>query len=102
MPAMRGRIARVRALLSEIYLALDEPDRARSAAEAARSAAPTADTRAFALGTAALARVEISAGHQHDAKRLFDEALHVVEPTDYRVLTARLRAEYARLSAQTV
>ena len=37
MPAMRGRIARVRALLSEIYLALDEPDLARHAAEAARS-----------------------------------------------------------------
>jgi class 3 adenylate cyclase/tetratricopeptide (TPR) repeat protein len=102
MPAMRGRIARVRALLSEIYLALDEPDLARHAAEAARSAAPTADTRALALGTAALARVEMSAGNEHEAKRLFDEALHVVEPTDYRVLTARLRAEYARLGVQIV
>jgi hypothetical protein len=102
MPAMRGRIARVRALLSEIYLALDEPDLARHAAEAARSTAPTADIRARALGTAALARVEMSAGNEHGAKQLFDEALHVVEPTDYRVLTARLRAEYARLGAQIV
>jgi hypothetical protein len=44
----------------------------------------------------------MSAGHEHEAKRLFDEALQVVEPTDYRVLTARLRAEYARLTAQIV
>jgi ATP/maltotriose-dependent transcriptional regulator MalT len=100
MPAMRGRIARVRALLSEIYLALDESDLARQAAEAARSAAPVADTRARALATAALARIEMSAGHEHEAKRLFDEALQVVQSTDYRVLTARLRAEYARLNAR--
>jgi class 3 adenylate cyclase len=102
MPAMRGRIARVRALLSEIYLALDEPGLARHAAEQAYSAAPAADTRARALGAAALARVQMSVGHQHEAKRLFDEALHVVEPTDYRVLTARLRAEYARLTTPIV
>ena len=102
MPAMRGRIARVRALLSEIYLALDESGLARHAAEAANSAAPAADTRARALATAALARVEMSAGNQSEAKRLFDEALQVVESTDYRVLTARLRSEYARLTAQIV
>jgi len=102
MPAMRGRISRVRALLSQIYLALEEPDLARSAAAAARSAAPTADIRARALGAAALAQVEASAGHENEAKRLLDEALRIVEHSDYRVLTARLRAERARLAAQIV
>lgn len=102
MPAMRGRIARVCALLSQVHLALNESELARSAAEAALSAAPAADIRARALATAALAHVEMSSGREEAAKRLLDEALRVVEHSDYRVLTARLRAERAGLTAQIV
>ena len=102
MPAMRGRIARVRALLSHVYIALNEKDQARSAAEAALHAAPAADIRARALATAALAQVETASGREEAAKRLLDEATRTVEHSDYRVLTARLRAERARLTAQIV
>lgn len=93
-PAMRGHVARVRALLARVNVLLGESDAARSAASAAADVAPPVDVRATACARWSLAETDAAAGRHDDARVFFGAALETIEPTDYRVLAARIRSAY--------
>ena len=99
MPNQRAAIARLEAIRSRLALARGDVAGAREAAATATAVVPKTHLADRAVANLAAAAVAKTEGRTADARRIVDETLAFLAPTELRTLTAQAERMLERAPA---